>query len=89
MNESDFLSSDTTALDAEVPIPSSTAQSPTGLFKTQQYPEIGINQQAKMLQKKVGAEFKFLLFPGLHTMSGKTWVLELKRLVRNKSILVF
>ena len=34
MNESDFLSSDTTALDAEVPIPSSTAQSPTGLLKS-------------------------------------------------------
>lgn len=60
MNESDLLSSDTTALDAEVPIPNGTAQD---FLKAQQYPEVRINQQARVLQKKVGAEFKFLLLP--------------------------
>lgn len=60
MNESDLLSSDTTALDAEVPIPNGTAQD---FLKAQQYPEVRINQQARVLRKKVGAEFKFLLLP--------------------------
>ena len=44
MNESDLLSSDTTALDAEVPIPNGTAQD---FLKAQQYPEVRINQQAR------------------------------------------
>ena len=91
MNESDFLSSDAIALEAEVPVSSSTARSPAGFLKSRAVSWFRNKSAGKNVPKESGSwvQISPVTFPGLHMMSGKTWVLDLKRLVQNKNILIF